>query len=209
MFLELDPAGLLQQTLASEITGASWRLRRCSAAEGELADYADQDPLLDESKDKTRKSIERARASAHSILHRSLNQLRKLKSEEKRTARQAEKQIEKEQKQLEQAPESDPILDAFNAAIDSIMNCPEPDWAALDAELLREAELASNCTETPTPASALPQTAAELASNCEVKVTPELMANLSKRNLPCACKSGRIYRKCCGINEPKDWRLAA
>jgi hypothetical protein len=81
MFAELSPEGLLQQALVAEITGAAWRLRRCSAAEGDLADYAKQDPLLDESTEKARRSIERARAQAHSIMHRSINQLRKLQTE--------------------------------------------------------------------------------------------------------------------------------
>jgi uncharacterized protein YecA (UPF0149 family) len=80
MYRELAPATLLEESLTSEITSASWRLRRCAAAEGELADYADHDPLLDESKEKTIRSLERARAAAHSILHRSVNQLRKLQA---------------------------------------------------------------------------------------------------------------------------------
>jgi hypothetical protein len=82
MFAELQPATLLEQTLAAEITGASWRLRRCSAAEAELADYALMDPLLDEDEatQKKLRSIERARAAAHSLLHRAINQLRKLQT---------------------------------------------------------------------------------------------------------------------------------
>jgi hypothetical protein len=78
---ELAPDGVLEQTLAAEIIGASWRLRRCNAAEADLADYATQDPMLDESTEKTRRSLERARAHAHTILHRSLNQLRKIQTD--------------------------------------------------------------------------------------------------------------------------------
>jgi hypothetical protein len=78
---ELAPQGLLEETFASEITRASWRLRRCNAAEADLADYATQDPMLDESTEKQRRAIERARAQAHSILHRSVNQLRRLQTE--------------------------------------------------------------------------------------------------------------------------------
>jgi hypothetical protein len=82
MLAELEPETLLEQSLAAEITGATWRLRRCSAAEAELADYALTDPLLndDEATEKKLRSIERARASAHSLLHRSINQLRKLQT---------------------------------------------------------------------------------------------------------------------------------
>jgi hypothetical protein len=78
---ELAPEGFLETTLASEIIGAAWRLRRCSAAEGTLADYATEDPLLDEATEKTRRSIDRARASANAQFHRALNQLRKLQTE--------------------------------------------------------------------------------------------------------------------------------
>ncbi len=80
-YSELGPEGHIETALAAEIVAASWRLRRCSEAEGDLADYAAQDPLLDESTEKTRRSIERARNSAHSHFHRSLNQLRKIQTE--------------------------------------------------------------------------------------------------------------------------------
>ena len=78
---ELAPEGLLEETFAAEITGASWRLRRCSAVEAELADYADIDPMLDESTEKQRHAIERARSHAHSLLNRSINQLRRLQTD--------------------------------------------------------------------------------------------------------------------------------
>jgi hypothetical protein len=73
MYAELCPASLLEETLVSEITGASWRLRRCNAADAGLADF-------DEATDKLRRSVERARSSSTSILHRGINQLRRLQS---------------------------------------------------------------------------------------------------------------------------------
>lgn len=78
---QLTPEGLLEETFTAEVIAASWRLRRCSAAEAELADYATSDPLLDDAKEKKVRSIERARAAAHSALNRSMNQLRKLQTE--------------------------------------------------------------------------------------------------------------------------------
>jgi uncharacterized protein YchJ len=80
-FTELSPKGILEETFAAEIAGASWRLRRCNAVEADLADYATQDPMLDESTEKQRRSIERARSHAHSLLHRSINQLRRLQTD--------------------------------------------------------------------------------------------------------------------------------
>ena len=71
---ELAPANYLEFALAEEIASATWRLRLCNNAEAELGDYSDET-------DKARRGIERARAAAHSVLHRCLNQLRKLKAE--------------------------------------------------------------------------------------------------------------------------------
>jgi len=197
---ELAPQTLLQESLVSEVTGATWRLRRCGNVEGELADYAPCDPMLDEKTDKTRRSLERARASAHSILHRSMNQLRKLKKD--------------------QTPPRQREADPLDQILSGIMNCPEPDWDALDLDLdghaaeaaSHDLELASNCEGHPAePASddTQPETHDELASNCAPTTTPALVSALIKRNLPCACGSRIVYRECCGKNEPRDWKKAA
>jgi hypothetical protein len=103
MQLELSPDGLLEEALATEVTAATWRLRRCSNAEYEVGSRqeisadattrpyrhdewpqsaaARQDPLLDSLSEKALRSIERARASAFSLINRSINHLRKLQTE--------------------------------------------------------------------------------------------------------------------------------
>jgi hypothetical protein len=103
MHLELSPEGLLEEALATEVTAATWRLRRCSNAEYEVGSRqgisadgaarpyrhdewpqsaaARQDPLLDSLSEKALRSIERARASAFSLINRSINHLRKLQTE--------------------------------------------------------------------------------------------------------------------------------
>jgi hypothetical protein len=81
MYFELAPEGILEETLVASITGAAWRLRRCDLADGELADFSECDPLLDEATEKKRRSIERARTSAQAMLHRCINQLSKLQTE--------------------------------------------------------------------------------------------------------------------------------
>ena len=220
MVLELAPITLLEQTLTSEITGASWRLRRCSNAEAELGDF-------DEATDKQRRSIERARSSAHSLLHRSINQLRKMKKDragQEKLNLRCENEAAKQAAKAEKA-ETDAMEEALMRTLDNIMNCPEPDWDAIDrdiaarraaeasaeatAEAQAEAALGSNCQPTPEPSPAAPASPREMASNCQPTTSAALMAALNKRNLPCACKSGLIYRNCCGINEPRDWRKAA
>jgi hypothetical protein len=171
MYLELAPSGLLESSLAEEITSATWRLRRCNAAEAELGDYCDDT-------DRTRRSIERARAASHSVLHRTLNQLRKLKKE----------------RVPKPACIPDPRLSPEEQAIAAIMNCPEPDWSAIDLS----GSVASNC-ETARPyrheggiEDVLP---GSLASNC--KPAPQ-----TPRNAPCPCRSGEKFKRCCGKNSP-------
>jgi len=81
MFQELCPAGLLENTLANQIAGAAWRLRRCDLADSYLADRSVIDPLVDTMLEKEIRSIERARAASQNTFHRSLNQLRKIQTE--------------------------------------------------------------------------------------------------------------------------------
>jgi hypothetical protein len=220
MYSELAPVTLLEQSLAAEITGASWRLRRCSAAEAELssqremarpyphettgaenspssADYATQDPLLDDSTDKTRRSIERARASAHSLLHRSINQLRRLQTDRITAAtffdpnpvpasmgisESARISAVLVAKQRAQAPKANPN---FMAELEALCQPPADMLADLDA-YLAERQSASNCKDEIAPESAAPQ------STGRTEKTP--------RNAPCPCKSGQKFKRCCGRN---------
>src|SRR5271168_1469039 len=73
-YLELNPAGFLEESSVSQIIGANWRLHLCDDAEADLDDFSEQT-------DKTRRSIERARDRAVSVLNRALTQLRKLQTE--------------------------------------------------------------------------------------------------------------------------------
>src|SRR5271165_4809059 len=60
-YAELSPVGNIESSLAAQIVGASWRLHRCSNVEGDIADYAPKDPLLDDLTEKSRRSLDRAR----------------------------------------------------------------------------------------------------------------------------------------------------
>jgi len=206
MYDQLNPAGLLEESFVSEITGATWRLRRCSNVEGELADYAPCDPMLDElfedgtarpyphegsaqtaafGREKTRRSIERARAAAHSLLHRSINQLRKLQTERAtREQIQASTRVAPlaESRKVSQAcnahlrtanrtekVQADAVADSLDAALASIMNCPEPDWAAIDLDIAREreaeAKMGSNCEPAQTAAQPNPFQPVHISEN--------------------------------------------
>ena len=77
---ELTPENSVEQTFATEIMGATWRLRRCRLVEEAFSyiEDLDFDPMLDERTEKQQKSVDRARAQSHLILRRSLDELRKL-----------------------------------------------------------------------------------------------------------------------------------
>ena len=77
---QLTPDGTLEETFATEIMGATWRLRRCRLVEEAFGsiDDLDFDPMMDERTEKQQKSVDRARAQSHLILRRSIGELAKL-----------------------------------------------------------------------------------------------------------------------------------
>ena len=81
LFAELIPEGALELIFASEIVTATWRLRRCGLSEGNLVDQTLIDPMEDEVFEKKQRAIDRARAQAHNIIRRSMDELRKLQTE--------------------------------------------------------------------------------------------------------------------------------
>ena len=93
---ELAPVTVLEQTFATQIIRATWRLNRCTAIEADYIDLAanntvnktdnnDQprilDPIADETLAPIQKSVDRARAQATNSLHRAMSELRRLKAE--------------------------------------------------------------------------------------------------------------------------------
>jgi len=194
MILELHPSTVLEESLTAEITGASWRLRRCSAVEAELADFADRDPMLDETKEKTIRSLERARASAHSLLHRSVNQFRRL---------QTDRLTRSELLSPLPIPGYSGIADYKHivAALNTKQRLSKQsadlaaDLAMKDFEAFCEppvhrddAELASFCNSPETAENKAPAAAPRPAS--------------IPRSAPCPCRSGEKYKRCCGKNAP-------
>jgi len=84
---ELSPATSLEQTLAREIIHAAWRLRRCADLE-----VAPPQDMTDEELDRLQISIDRARSAAQRTFHRSLKELRRLRTEHLHPAEVAIKQ---------------------------------------------------------------------------------------------------------------------
>ena len=176
----LRPGNLLEETFVFEITGASWRLRRCAAAEADLADFREEDPFLDDATDKTRRSIERARAAAHSVINRSINQLRKLQTA--RTIRE----------KLDSGAAGTPAGEVLKVIVGQKAGARERERVAQSVEKMpfppRSSELASNCNA---------EGHAAHAASAEASGTPQIA-----RNAQCPCKSGEKYKRCCGKNAP-------
>jgi hypothetical protein len=231
MRAELNPACLLEESLVSEITAASWRLRHCDAADAGLTDF-------DDATDKLRRSIERARSRSTSVLHRGINQLRRLQSGH--GAKAASVQVPQLASNCPTLPDLDLLTKpdpGFLADLDAILaehsaqtelasNCKTDDEfrADLDAFLAefsgltapaasaQAPELASNCKPAPVAAP-------ESASNCKpapvgLPRTPQI-----PRSAPCRESVGPYPPEsdardtgpgqCCGKNAPPVLNKAA
>jgi hypothetical protein len=168
---ELTPEGVLEKTFATEIMGATWRLRRCRLIEESFTtiDDLNSDPMVDEKTEKAQRSVDRARAQSHLILRRSLVELRKL---------QTGRTIPAQLAQSEAAPK--PEASGGLAHLDALLAQADHQLA----EQYRAGGLSSFCT----PGVVIPPPA---TSFCRTpKSTP--------RNAPCPCRSGAKYKKCCG-----------
>jgi hypothetical protein len=169
---ELTPGNSVEQTFATEIMGATWRLRRCRLVEESFSSIADLnfDPMIDERTEKQQKSVDRARAQSHLILRRSLDELRKLQKD----------------RTIQETPKPEPA-DAGPANMDALMALAEHQLA----QRYRESGLNSFCN----PVGQVP----DLPSTKPVATatTPAVSKNIP-RNAPCPCKSGAKYKKCCG-----------
>ena len=170
---DIAPAGALEELLTSEIITASWRLRRCAMVEAHLATQSDLDPmLLDDANGKTQKSIDRARAQSHTIIRRSMAELRNLQTE--RTIRHE--------------------LALGGVGLEDLAKV----LRVIAANPRREApgEPESNAPEEPpSPEDLFCKPDASLASSAPAA---SLFWKKPGRNQPCPCGSRIKYKKCCG-----------
>jgi len=186
---ELTPDDSVEQTFATEIMGATWRLRRCRLIEehfGIIPDL-DYDPMLDERTEKQQKSVDRARAQSHLILRRSLDELRKLQKV-RTIPEQIADQLPKSK------PDAPPTPEPVRYTREELKAIAKADVEAI----LAERALGSFCK----PGETLPPGLQPVASFCEKpKFTP--------RNAQCPCGSGNKYKRCCGKNAPPVLNRAA
>lgn len=112
---QLAPGSLLEDILVEEIHRATWRLRRCGEVESHLVIRLDDhesyifDPMetCEESAIRIQKSVDRARAQAHRLLHKCTAELRKLQAERK-AAGSAPTSIPSAKKPVTQETQSQP-----------------------------------------------------------------------------------------------------
>jgi hypothetical protein len=186
---ELTPENSIEQTFATEIMGATWRLRRCRLVEENFSLIGDLnfDPMIDERTEKQQKSVDRARAQSHLILRRSLDELRKLQK-----VRTLQEQIADQLPTPKPAPEPPPNSGPPN--MDALMALAEHQLA----QRFRESGLDSFCNPAAPAAPAPEPTPKTGTSFCNPPATTPAVSKNIPRNAPCPCKSGAKYKKCCG-----------
>jgi hypothetical protein len=179
---ELTPGNSIEETFATEIMGATWRLRRCRLVEeafGRIEDLT-LDPMIDERTEKQQKSVDRARAQSHLILRRSLDELRKLQK-----VRTIQEQLADQIPTPKPAPQPPPNDGPPN--MDALMALAEHQLT----QRYRESGLSSFCN----PAGPAAPAASSFCNQAPAQ--PAVSKNIP-RNAPCPCRSGAKYKKCCG-----------
>ncbi len=181
---ELTPEGTIEETFATEIMGATWRLRRCRLVEEAFSSIEDLDfdPMMDERTEKQQKSVDRARAQSHLILRRSIAELRKLQA-----GRSIQEQLQ------DQKPTPAPAASLSNTGLpnmDALMAMADHQLA----QQYREHGMSSFCN----PVGQVPDLPSSLTSFCDPHSTQPAVTRNIPRNAPCPCHSGAKYKKCCG-----------
>jgi SEC-C motif len=181
---ELTPENTVEQTFATEIMGATWRLRRCRLVEEAfgLIEDLNFDPMMDERTEKQQKSVDRARAQSHLILRRSLAELRNLQK-----GRTIQEQI------ADQNPTPKPAATSDDAPgnMDALLALAEKQLS----QRFRETGFDSFCNPAPPPTPTTPPPA---SSFCNSPAAGPAVSKNIPRNAPCPCRSGAKYKKCCG-----------
>ncbi len=205
IFPELAPENLLEETLTAEITGASWRLRRCSAVEAELAEYPNTTPCSTKSQTKHH-PLRRTRPGRRPLplppLHQSApppaNRARLPRSPPSglrlrgpRRPQQVARSLNASAKQ----PQENRSKGLSMAEIEALCAPPPCAYEPID--------LASFCkpeTADVEESAESNEDSAESASFCtdEMAAAPE--PRQIPRSAPCPCGSRQKYKRCCGRN---------
>jgi uncharacterized protein YecA (UPF0149 family) len=187
LWADLQPEGILEETFTAEIMSANWRLRRCRLVE---ADLSTRD-LSDEEFAAEHKSLIRARAQSHSILRRSLAELRKLQSE-----RAVRKELGTQDLPL--LVDSRQVIQTVRAYHQNLAhNAKTVNPADNPDTLLNQFALADLAIGMKTPLD---------SSFCKTTLRA---AGTTARNAFCPCGSGAKFKRCCGKDAPPVLNQAA
>ena len=173
---DLQPKGILEQLFTQEIMSANWRLRRCRLVEAGISSRE----FSPEEMANKQKSVDRARSHSHSMLRRSLAELRKLQTE--RAVR-----LELNGGHLPGLVDSKQLIqtvrgyDKFQA---------QQSKATAKVNIIDQLDKADEALGMKTPLD---------SSFCDpAQTTPKA----TPRNAFCPCKSGEKYKRCCGKDAP-------
>ena len=175
---DLNPEGAAEETLATVMISASWRIRRCALVEAGLAPASDLDPMQDDSCSSLQNSVDRARSRAFNLFHRAMADLRRL---------QTDKRIRFE---LSDEPECNvPDLTDYRSVTRAL--CDNATQILRAKKICGLDSMKQFLDYTTPPSAGVPAP----ASFCnEAPAVP--------RNARCPCGSGEKHKRCCGKNAP-------
>ena len=183
---DLAPEGILEETFATEIMGATWRLRRCRLIEEAFGaiDDLDFDPALDDRTEKQQRSVDRARAQSHLILRRSIAELRKLQTQRAILAHVDDPDIPR-MADLKQVAST---LKMEDSETEQPSEPPTPKLTMDDLEAMM------GMSDAQLRQAAYPNG----SSFCRPTAAPPAQPTTAPRNAPCPCGSGAKFKRCCG-----------
>jgi hypothetical protein len=215
LMAELSPEGILEETFATQIMTARWRLRRCGLVEFDLA--ANLDPMAagpeELQAEKTQKSVDRARAQAFSLLRRSLAELRKLQSE-----RTLETETVDEHAPAAADPLDPPVESSFCKPAETPAEIAPPSDGGVGGSARpgrdSEAERSSAEPVVTKESIARPYPNSDPSEDRQPLVSAPAVSTKVPRNAPCPCGSRQKYKRCCGFsstpaNPPANLKDAA
>jgi len=177
LWTDLKPEGFLEKLFTQEIMSANWRLRRCRLVEAAISSR-ESSP---EEMAAQQKSVDRARSHSHSMLRRSLVELRKLQTE--RAIR-----LELNNGHLPGLVDSKQLIQTVRDYDNHEAKQAKAAAKILDDLIKAEEPLDTKDTkDTKTPFN---------SSFCNPAPTN---AGL---NAACPCGSGEKYKRCCGKGAP-------
>jgi uncharacterized protein YchJ len=184
---DLVPEGVIEKTLAAEITRAAWRLRRCAKVEDDLSyQTAGLDPMNNPAAARTQIAVDRARLETHRILKRSMDELRRLQNERRF--------------RIEVLPEGFNTGDLGLASYKDLMPAmvAEKRWDLLKRQLEGLGSFESMIATAVGPQQ--PTTEHSTKQTHSTHQTQRNEQTNTPRNAPCPCGSGQKHKRCCGKN---------